>query len=1191
MRYRLPALFFACATCAAGLATPVADTDDTESNSIYATLPEGIEELKGVDVNNDFKSLVSVGNSVSATQSGMSYDELMSHVFLFYNIGQKKFLSSGNWWGMHGNLTDHPRLFWLQERDEERKTRTQVVKYPFYGDQEVLVEPSTKDPTTEITKLNSHALLNGKATYSNWTTPELGSQEGYGRSRATYKSVKLITTTTVTDKSTGESTSTETERDLLLESGLISASGEEYKPDGAKFYIKQFSSDDAFDFNTMRIEAVIDIANCDKTKNTKNKPDNILSFGKSIKDWKDNAQLHIYYDSSAKQLIAHYLQPANADNNNTEFNGESNYKATVDAGNTTTILKITLSKDGLTVEGLDEKFNPGLKVPYVEGKEGQDVEFKYDSESATTPSVGSDNYYVIASDGDAIKKTFTTEHKCYAWTGTNSDGTPKAFISSRIKKVDSSWESTEGKYLAYAYYDQTSAAEGNVGLYIDRNSTYFNNSTDDSPVGPKGSANTETSAWSFEKVEYTETDKNGDTHTGNNIYKLSLTMPYKEDGKVETEKVDGHTKRNTFYLQASRSYVTGYPEEDGTKGDHYYYDLDTSHDGSFATDATTAELLIGMPDDSANALWKIISLNEYIQMLKGVKTEMQNPIEISYLLNDPDFSRENDGLSKWKIEPGLESASVKYDEAKIRFGLDGYYKTSPQDKNYLYLTDDTGQDSHNNLLRTHGRYMCAQMQRGGRGKLYQDIAVYSPGWYEVRCQGMTNINSKLFVQRLDEMYQTTEPTSDPITHELAKISTAEVYALNMGYTNAHWPFYDHMPMYNACVLMNDGNLPAEQSKYAEYRNSVLIFVETDKDGNDVDYDHPAFLRLGIDVQKNDDSLVAEDDEWTTVDDFHLFFGGKAAEPHLILDETRTDLGYLDKTINLYTGKTMHLYRTFTKDVWNTLMLPVSMSAEQVKTAFGEDAKLATLYELTDRSVRFVYADAIEAYKPYIIKPTKENGGSGAYTTTLRYRDSESSLEVTAPENNFVVENVTLEPKQFGTDDYRYDFANIDICNAEIDGEKYGYVVDAKSSAEGTGGKLHCYGTLCKTYETVGSILDGRPHLDNGNAYIMKGGTMYRVPGASDGMVNGYGLKGFRCWFQYEDNAQQSEANDVRLIINGIEDDTDGMESIAAADGMTAVSKFAKGTYDISGRKISDSASVDNLPKGVYIVNGKKFIAR
>ena len=99
---------------------------------------------------------------------------------------------------------------------------------------------------------------------------------------------------------------------------------------------------------------------------------------------------------------------------------------------------------------------------------------------------------------------------------------------------------------------------------------------------------------------------------------------------------------------------------------------------------------------------------------------------------------------------------------------------------------------------------------------------------------------------------------------------------------------------------------------------------------------------------------------------------------LVLDEDKT----LDVTKS-YTNATMLLHRTFTKSAdndkkgWNSIILPVDMTAAQVKEAFGENTQLAEFSRLEDNWIKFSTVDVagdgvvLKKNTPYIIYPTKK----------------------------------------------------------------------------------------------------------------------------------------------------------------------------------------------------------------------------
>ena len=106
---------------------------------------------------------------------------------------------------------------------------------------------------------------------------------------------------------------------------------------------------------------------------------------------------------------------------------------------------------------------------------------------------------------------------------------------------------------------------------------------------------------------------------------------------------------------------------------------------------------------------------------------------------------------------------------------------------------------------------------------------------------------------------------------------------------------------------------------------------------------------------------------------------------LVLDE-----GESLSVTKTYNNAKMLLHRTFTKSAdgtkgWNSIILPVDMTAAQVKEAFGENTKLAEFNALENNWIKFstvaVAGDDVVLKKntPYIIYPTKEPYANYEYT--------------------------------------------------------------------------------------------------------------------------------------------------------------------------------------------------------------------
>ena len=162
---------------------------------------------------------------------------------------------------------------------------------------------------------------------------------------------------------------------------------------------------------------------------------------------------------------------------------------------------------------------------------------------------------------------------------------------------------------------------------------------------------------------------------------------------------------------------------------------------------------------------------------------------------------------------------------------------------------------------------------------------------------------------------------------------------------------------------------------------------------------------------------------------------------LVLDENKT----LDVK-KTYNNAKMLLHRTFTKSAdndkkgWNSIILPVDMTAAQVKEAFGEGTQLAEFSRLEDNWIKFSTVNVagedvvLKKNTPYIIYPTKEPLGNYTYAidedtktlngpiyvaTGINYEDQTSELEHTAYGTGMTYTGSYSSPTAVSKDSYMF----------------------------------------------------------------------------------------------------------------------------------------------------------------------------
>lgn len=585
-----------------------------------------------------------------------------------------------------------------------------------------------------------------------------------------------------------------------------------------------------------------------------------------------------------------------------------------------------------------------------------------------------------------------------------------------------------------------------------------------------------------------------------------------------------------------------------TYGDRYLTATPENTDGNLCN----AEAL----SNSDNQVWKLVTLQEYYDLFKNSPSDLTSPIDITFLLQNPGFGYNKSNAAFW-----ASFGNPHY----LRLGVEDYYKKTSEDY-YKNNKEERIYDFNDNLYE-NGKYFCADIKQQRNTGINQLVTVDKAGWYIIRCNGFSNTNglAKLYVT--DYMSQTM--TRSTILNPLEANGPKDLL-------EAGKEFY------------NDN-----------YENEVMIHLTTE----DLKI-MGGILIIGIKIE--DDGTTLSESEWTAFDNFRLLYAGESeGAPDLVLDEDNPDLRYLTETIEEYKNCVLHLNRSFELNKWNTLILPVNLTYGQMRYTFGDDVKLAKLYKLTPNSVRFKTVECnsdddvmLEAYTPYIIKPTKAAGQNSAYTTPR--------LLKAANQYWLLDKNVGLSYDGEGVERYKggkvsidanhYDIPNVtldrDLLKANLDKHWVSTTTTSTTATDADKNKMVCKGTMAKTfyikdkkgcfYEDEGEDRD----MLSGD-YFMNKGTMYKVPANKQ-----YGLKAFRCWFELTKTTDAginntSQAKDVKLFINEIEDETTGIGDIITDPAFSHTAYQYDGVYNLQGQLVQQGTSLEGLPQGIYVVKGKK----
>ena len=585
--------------------------------------------------------------------------------------------------------------------------------------------------------------------------------------------------------------------------------------------------------------------------------------------------------------------------------------------------------------------------------------------------------------------------------------------------------------------------------------------------------------------------------------------------------------------------------------------------------------------DYKNQEWKVITKKEYYKLFDIAPANMKSVVDASFLIACPDFRANDADALQWAItgkDNNLPTDLVSH----VRFGDEKMYKT--RDK--LSSTGERSWVNYNgNHQRDYGQYFYCYT-KGLRGfTFYQDVQVHKAGWYLLRCNGFSTANSSenittnggplanLFITVLDAQ-------GNPIEN---KYSAATLNGISQTDAEALGNTYDGAGIGHAFFE-------------GEYENQVQICLDDDPN-NKISDTNPVTLRIGFYVDPTD-KLVADANELTAVDEFKLLYAGPRRNPELILDEESTDLRYLTMATDEYKNSVLHLNRKLNDNMWNSLILPVDLTWGQMKRTFGDAVKVAKLAALTENSVQFVTVEPtndddvmVTAFEPYIVFPPYTQVKSAPYTVehfyTSKGEDNSQWLgtdyQPSSNENNRLTKKLDAD---------HYDITMVTLNRENL--KKLNTYWESTTTFSATGGNhgtMVCKGTMAKTYDK-GKIIEGRDDL-NGD-YFMYKGKLIQVP--SGNMDNGkpysYGLKAFRCWFELTDNASAGgKPSQVSLLIDGVEDSTTGIADIHGSTDCTSYKRGIDGVFNMNGQRVRRSCSLEGLPKGMYVVNGKKIIIR
>ena len=267
------------------------------------------------------------------------------------------------------------------------------------------------------------------------------------------------------------------------------------------------------------------------------------------------------------------------------------------------------------------------------------------------------------------------------------------------------------------------------------------------------------------------------------------------------------------------------------------------------------------------------------------------------------------------------------------------------------------------------------------------------------------------------------------------------------------------------------------------------------------------------------------------------------------DLTQTESVTLNDTTD-YSARTeknanVTLNRTFYTNYWNAICLPYSINRRQIEKVFGDGTMVVLMKNIdtSNKKVMFIEhanQDIIAGY-PYLIFPTtkadtekKDHTAINGITTRATFGEADSPL--------------------FGV---------------ETDGTTY--LTEPMQSDE---------------LVFKGTFTNNTP-LTEGSYVVTNKGVLSRIP--KDGMK----IKPYRSYIYFNRKTAGAKAILLQdMNVNGFENDEDhttGIENLLFESGILT---HSADVYSIDGQLVRSKAlNFNGLPKGVYIVNGKKYVKK
>lgn len=567
----------------------------------------------------------------------------------------------------------------------------------------------------------------------------------------------------------------------------------------------------------------------------------------------------------------------------------------------------------------------------------------------------------------------------------------------------------------------------------------------------------------------------------------------------------------------------------------------------YADPNSQKKFLVVTTDKSQAETFYFIKKEDY---RKVINSQNKKYINVSGLVRDARFERNNKGIDGTFDLKGDYNTKSKNNVWQFRY-----------DRNYDTYVFPNKQDNVEDLAYMTAWVGCEGSSENQKGNyLIQKITKLKPGLYRVNCQGFYfNPNDKNDKDNTSFVFASQDYTDISNQTALKTIESDDWDSMqNMTYHGAEVTadgkngYVD----YSIKHCVNAGKIFAESNPYEDkdvdsrkYDNSVAVLVKADKGST------TGTLYIGAGKRANEGG-------YAFFDNFQLFYMGDR-QWYLDATNTSTDDFTTTKSTDDYDTPsginrnpagpdqykfpvTYNIRRYFHVGKWESLILPCTLTGDQVKQTFGGDqgVQLSVFDRVEKNCVYFktvnLDTDSIVAGKPYIIKVGKE-----------------ADIKTKA-------------------DEYTFPFGN--KTTVKVNGPIYQVKGVVPPTFKGNGVTIEDKTSAGDKVQFHGFYYD--PGAAPRNAYVVNNGNMYHL--SSD-------------WNSFVGTSWYITITDAQGNAKALSFSFDGDSSTTAIENVTRQEDAAVQNdgfvYNLSGQRVGTRNNMSNLSSGIYIVAGKKVVVK